>query len=463
MKRSARILIVEDDEAHADALRMALEMDGHKVELAKDPESALDRLHIREFDLVLTDLQLGGDIDGLDLIQKAREEHESLSFFLITGHGTVETAVRAMKEGATDYLTKPVNIIELRTRVTRELDNQRLSRDNQQLRHELRRREGLEGMVGDTPPMRRVFAMVKQAGPTEATVLVLGESGTGKELVAQALHQLSSRQKGRFVAVNCAALTESLIESELFGHAKGAFTGAERAKSGKFEYANGGTLFLDEIGDMPLGTQAKLLRVLENRMVTPVGANEEIPIDVRIVAATNLDLKSKIEAGEFRKDLFYRLEGLTIELPPLRERLADLPLLIHHFRQQSAERHRKTIHAVADPLLGQLASHEWPGNVRELRNLIDTLTVLDGDGVLGLDDLPPSFPLRQLVLPPAQEEAAQDIGYSLAGKTLAQVEQDLIEDTLERVGHNRARAAASLGMGERTLYRKIKGYEKTGP
>ena len=462
-----RILIVEDDEAHAEALRLALETEDYVVEVAGDAESALDRLRARAFDMVLTDLQLGGR-DGLDVLREARHVDPSLSVFLITGHGSIETAVRAMRDGAADYLTKPVNIIELRMRIGRELEKRRLSEDNRALRAELDRRYGMEGMVGNSPAMQGVFSLVRQAGPTDATVLLLGESGTGKELVARSLHQLSSRAGRRFVAINCAALTETLIESELFGHVKGAFTNAQTAKEGKFEYASGGTLFLDEIGDMPLPTQAKLLRVIEDMKVVPVGANEERDVDVRIVAATNRDLLERVRAGKFREDLYYRLAVMTIELPPLRDRLEDLPLLADHFRCEFAERHGKEVTSVADEVVDFFRRQRWPGNVREFRNTLETMVVLDRDGELGLDDLPRSLrPAGEAPAPAAAEPGSSlgvplpsaAAGYELAGRSLAEVEADLIRVTLEKVGQNRQQAAKLLGMGERTLYRKIKEYQ----
>ncbi len=463
----ARILIVEDDQAHAEALRIALETEGYAVESAETVDGALDRLRARSFDLVLTDLRLGGP-DGIDLLREARRVEPGLSVFLITGHGSVETAVRAMREGAADYLTKPVNIVELRTRVARELEKRRLSADNEALRAELDQRFGLEGMVGNSVAMQPIFDVIRQAGPTDATVLILGESGTGKELVARSLHRLSRRRRRRFVAVNCAALADTLIESELFGHVRGAFTGAQNSKDGRFEYANGGTLFLDEIGDMPAATQAKLLRVLEDRAVIPVGANEERPVDVRILAATNHELEKRVSAGQFRADLYYRLAVMRIELPPLRERLEDLPLLVDHFRREFAERHGKTVKQVSEEVLARLRSHSWPGNVRELRNVLETMVVLDRDGELGVDDLPVA--LRAALPSPSVQDPRSPSGetrevpspdspsYSLLGHSLKEVERDLIAVTLEAVGHNRQQAAERLGIGERTLYRKIKEY-----
>ncbi|MHC4824794.1 MAG: sigma-54-dependent transcriptional regulator [Planctomycetota bacterium] len=476
-----RLLVVEDDRNHAEAMQMALERDGHLVEIADSYLAAMDRILVRDFDVVLTDLMLG-DGNGLDLLRAIREHRSDVSVFLITGYGSVETAVQSMQDGAADYLTKPVNLAELRTRVERELEKQRLAADNQELRKALNRRFGLEGMIGNAPSMERVFDLVRQAGPTDATVLILGESGTGKELIAQSLHRLSRRSDRRFVAVNCAALTESLIESELFGHTKGAFTGAQEAKEGKFAYADGGTLFLDEIGDMALATQAKMLRVLENREVVPVGANSARSIDVRILAATNRDLRQRVTEGSFREDLYYRLAVVEIEMPQLKDRLEDIPLLVDHFLQEFAERHQKPVPTISEEVLRTFRAHLWPGNVRELRNAVETMMVLDSDQCLGRDDLPILF--RDLA--PAPEEitdsggtAAPDspvvatdasgtpnpgepenqVSYPPLGKTLEEVERDMILATLESLDGNRNKAAKQLGIGERTLYRKLKSYQ----
>jgi two-component system response regulator HydG len=358
-----------------------------------------------------------------------------------------------MRDGAADYLTKPIDLNELRVRVGRELKNQALVQDNRALHIELDSRFGMEGIIGNAPNMKALFDLLRQAGPTQASILLLGESGTGKELFAHACHQLSPRRRRRFVAINCAALTETLIESELFGHAQGAFTGAQKEKEGKFQFADGGTLFLDEIGDMPLGTQANLLRVLEEGVVTPVGSNQEIAVDVRIVAATNRNLLERVKEGAFREDLYYRLNVVSLELPPLRDRMEDLPLLLEHFKQEFCKRHGKEIGNFSEDVLTRLRKYAWPGNVRELRNLVETMVVLDSDGILGTHDLP--IALRDSV---STQPPAEGGGYSLAGKTLEEVEKDLILATLLQCGGNRQDAARQLGMGERTLYRKIKGY-----
>lgn len=442
-----RILVVEDDEAHGEALRDALVLDGHAVELASSAEAAMDRLRVRGFDLVVTDLVLG-EADGFDLIAAIRDWDPGLSVILITGHGSVEIAVRAMQEGAADYISKPVNLAEFRTRVARELEKRHLEQDNRELRATLDRRFGLEGLVGNADPMRHLFDQVRQVAPTNATCLIMGESGTGKELVARALHQLSERQSRRFVAVNCAAISESLMESELFGHTRGAFTGATQPKEGKFEFADGGTLFLDEVGDMPLNTQAKLLRVLEDRQVTRVGANEPKQVDVRVLAATNQDLLAKVERKEFRQDLYYRLEVVCLRLPALRDRLEDVPLLVEHFLHQAATSHGVDLPSIDRAVIDRLQAHDWPGNVRQLSNTIHSMVVLDGDGTLGLDDLPPDL----AGLAPRAESGLATLG----SRTLAEVEREMIALHLKKADGNRAKAASSLGMSERTLYRKLK-------
>jgi len=486
----ARILVVEDDQPHAEALQAVLEHEGYEVELADSTDAALDRLRARDFALVLTDLVLGGR-DGLELLRETRSIAPHVSVFLITGHGSIESAVDAMREGATDYLSKPVHPEELRKRVANELEKQALAADNQALRAQLDSRFGMEGLIGNSARMRQVYEMLRQAGPTDATVLLLGESGTGKELIARACHRLSPRSKRRFVAINCAALSDSLIESELFGHVKGAFTGAHQAKEGKFRSADGGTLFLDEIGDMPLSTQSKLLRVLEEGTVTPVGADDAKAVDVRIVAATNLNLLQRVHEGKFRQDLYYRLAVVTVELPALRERIEDLPLLADHFFRDFADKHQKKIDAVQQEVFECFRAHSWPGNVRELRNAIETMVVLDRDGELGLDDLPVTLrgstssastqaPGGAQIGPATTSTASADGGGSmlpalksppaasppphappaaqLAGRSLREVEQELIAETLLLVEGNRQQAAEMLGMGERTLYRKIKEY-----
>ena len=445
-----KVLIVDDDEAHAEALSDGLEIDGYLCALAHSGEAGLERLSEESFDAVLTDLKMR-DKSGLDVLKESKRLQPDTAVLLITGHGSVETAVDAMRSGAADYLQKPVNISELRTRLARALEARDLRRDNLELRKQLDERFGLAGLIGHSPQMQRVFTVVRQVAGTNATVLILGESGTGKELIARAVHAHSPRRESTFVAVNCAALSEGLIESELFGHVKGAFTGAVSAKEGRIVHADGGTLFLDEVGDMPLLTQAKLLRVLETREVLPVGGNSPRKVDVRLVAATNRDLRTMVREGTFREDLLFRLQVVVIDLPPLRERAGDVPLLLDHFTSEIAKQHARRIRAISPEARTALVRYAWPGNVRELRNVVENMVLLAAGDVLTLEDVPEQ--VRETAHQPRR-----GAGYELAGRSFAEVERDMIEANLALAAGNREKAAKILGIGERTLYRKIKEY-----
>ncbi len=445
-----RVLIVDDDEGHAEALADGLELDGYQCTLAHSGTTALERLGEQSFDAVLTDLKMH-DKSGLDVLRESRVLQPDAAVLLITGHGSLETAVEAMRMGAADYLQKPVRIAELRTRLERSLEARDLRRDNLALRQQLDERFGLGGLVGASPQMERVFKIVRQVANTSATVLILGESGTGKELVARAVHANSSRRERRFVAVNCAALSEGLIESELFGHVKGAFTGAIAAKDGQIVHADGGTLFLDELGDMPLSTQAKLLRVLETREVTPVGGSTPRKVDIRLVGATHRDLRAMVGEGTFREDLLFRLQVVVLELPPLRERVGDLPILVEHFVAEFARQHQRGVRQVSPEVRAALLRYSWPGNVRELRNVLESMVLLSSGDTLRESDLPDS--LRSAARAPKRG------GVELAGRTLEEVERELIEATLELTGGNREKAAQLMGIGERTLYRRLKHYK----
>ena len=448
-----RVLIIDDDEAHAEALADGLEIDGYVCKLAHSGREGLDRMSEETFDAVLTDLVMH-EVDGIGVLEEARTLQPDAVVLLITGHGSIETAVDAMRLGAADYLAKPVRIAELRTRLARALETGDLRRTNLELRRQIDKRYGFEGIIGHSPSMQRVFDILGQVSSTNATVLVLGESGTGKELVTRALHLNSPRRDGHFVAVNCAAMSEGLIESELFGHVKGAFTGALSAKEGRIVYADGGTLFLDEVGDMPLETQAKLLRVLETREVQPVGGNTVRKVDVRLVAATNRDLRAMVEAGTFREDLLFRLQVVTVELPPLRERAGDVPVLIDYFISELAEQHGRAVRGITPEARTALVRYSWPGNVRELRNVIENMVVLARGEVLTREDVPQQVG--------DEGPAPQNRGsYNLAGRSLEEVERDLISANLELAEGNREKAAKILGMGERTLYRKLKAYGLT--
>ncbi len=446
----SRVLIIDDDEAHAEALADGLEIDSHACKLAHSGREGIERMSEETFDAVLTDLVMH-DVDGIEVLRQAKSLQPEAVVLLITGHGSIETAVDAMRLGAADYLAKPVRIAELRARLARTIEAGNLRRTNLELRRQIDKRFGFEGIVGHSPAMQRVFDVLGQVSATSATVLVLGESGTGKELVARAIHANSPRADAHFVPVNCAALSEGLIESELFGHVKGAFTGAVSSKEGRIVYADGGTLFLDEVGDMPLATQAKLLRVLETREVQPVGGNQLRKVDIRLVAATNRDLREMVAEGSFREDLLFRLQVVALELPALRERAGDVPMLVDHFIPELSQGHGRAVRGISPEARAALVRYSWPGNVRELRNVVENMVVLARNDVLGVDDVPDSVRAGGRSL-------AGSGGYELAGRSLDEVERDLIEANLTLTEGNREKTAKILGIGERTLYRKIKSY-----
>jgi two-component system response regulator HydG len=395
------------------------------------------------------------DLDGLAIVRKARQDAPDAEVVVITGHGDVKTAVEAMKLGAASYLEKPVDIDELRAIVDRAADHRRLAHANRELKRQLDEKFGFEGVIGNSPRMHRVMDQLRNIAPTSAAVLIHGETGTGKELVAKAIHTNSPRKNKPFVAMNCTALNENLLDDELFGHEAGAFTGAERLRKGRFEHANGGTLFLDEVGDMPLPLQAKLLRVLENQEVFRIGSNEPIKVNVRLLSATNRDLEAAVANGTFRQDLYYRLKVVTMRLPPLRERREDIPLLAAHFIKSFNQQHSKRVTGLAEPVRRALAVYEWPGNVRELRNLIESMLVQDQDGVLGTDDLQEGEPLWRL--PVGDGTSASPAG--LIGRPLSEVERFYAEQALELTGGNREEASRMLGIGERTLYRMMQEWK----
>jgi len=449
-----RVLVIDDEQAHAEAVAESLERVGYQCVIATSGSAGARKIETEDFDVVLTDLRME-DMDGLAILREAKQELPDSEVVVITGHGDVKTAVEAIKEGAANYLLKPVDLAELRAMVDKAAERLHLARANRDLKRQLDEKFGFEGVVGSSPKMHEVLAKLKSIAPTSATVLVQGETGTGKELVARAIHQNSPRKGKHFVAMNCTALNENLLEDELFGHEPGSFTGADRMRKGRFEHANGGTLFLDEVGDMPLSLQAKLLRVLENQEVYRIGSNETIKVNVRLLSATNRDLEAAVTAGTFRQDLYYRLKVVTLRLPSLRERREDIPLLTAHFIKEFNQRHGKHVAGVAEPLRRALAVYDWPGNVRELRNLIESLVVQDADGVLGMDDLQEGDALRRLPLPDHQASGQT----SLVGRPLTEVERYYIERALQMSEGNREEAAKMLGIGERTLYRNIQEWK----
>lgn len=452
MDSPIRVLVVDDDAPHAEAVAESLERVGYECVIATGGRQALALMEQQEFDIILTDLIMD-DVGGLEVLSKARQEMPDAEVVILTGLDSVKTAVRAMQAGAATYLTKPLDISELRTVVEKRSQSQRLVRTNLALRKQLDERFGFEGVIGNSAEMQKLVVRLKQVAPTNATVLITGESGTGKELVAKAIHQNSPRRNKPFVALNCAALSENILESELFGHIRGAFTGAERDRKGYFEQANGGTLFLDEVGDMPMATQVKLLRVLETGEITRMGTNEPIKVNVRLLSATNCDLAEAIAAGKFRQDLYHRIKVVALKLPPLRSRREDIPLLLEHFLKHANAAHDKQVTGPTVAARKALMAYPWPGNVRELKNSIESMVVMDTDGVLDVDDLIDEISSASGGTSPSPTGID-----GLVGCSLDEIEKHYITQTLERAGGNREEAARLLGIGERTLYRKIKDY-----
>ena len=451
--KRANVLVVDDEEDHAQVMCEALTRQGHRCDVTYSLAEAVSRLERRPYDVVVTDLVMDGRRDGLDVLRKTRQVEPPPPVILVTAHGDIRTAVQAMDEGAYSFIEKPLDLEHFRAQVNRAVERSQLQKQNEALREQLVDVSGFEGVIGTSPAVRKVLQTARQVAPSDIPVLIQGESGTGKELIARAIHNNSRRRKARLVAMNCAGFSPTILEDELFGHVRGAFTDARTDRPGRFEHANGGTLFLDEIGDMPPEMQAKLLRVLENGEVVRLGSNEPIRVDVRLVSATNKDLDQMVADRVFREDLYFRIKGATIHIPPLRERREDIPLLIHYFLQQASDRYAKPIDGLEPEVQQVLMSYGWPGNVRELRNAIENMVVMSTRPKLGLDTLPDKIR--------PQSGAASSVGgmTNLVGISLTQAEKELIRNTLKMVNGNREQAAKILGIGERTLYRKIKEYD----
>ncbi len=441
------ILIIDDEPGHADVLAEALSQSGGETIAIYDAKNAMELLSTRHIDIVITDLNLHNDkINGLDVLKTAKEQNPESDVFLITAYATIDTCKEALRSGASDYLVKPIDIDQLRAMTEKSLKKFLASGPAS------KQKEGFsfEGVIGQSPAMQSVFSILKRVAPTNITVLIEGESGTGKELLAQAIHNNSLRKNNAFKPINCAGLTESLLESELFGHAKGAFTGATEARKGLFEVADKGTLFLDEIGDMPMTMQAKLLRVLEDGIIVPVGSNKSTVVDVRVISATNHDLAKLVENGKFRQDLYFRVKGVSVTVPPLRERTQDIPNLVEFFLSEAAKELGSPKKNISDNALNILKSYNWPGNIRQLRNCIRTMTVMTDSEKLDVKDIPAEiYQVRQL---------SGQVAAPLGGVSLNEIERKAIIDTLIKVNNNREKAAKLLGIGERTLYRKLKEY-----
>jgi two-component system NtrC family response regulator/two-component system response regulator HydG len=457
MTSKGRVVVIDDEVNAASALQTLLEEDGYEVARAHEGASGLQLLEKTDPDVVLTDLRMPG-MDGLELLNRIKEIRPETMVILMTAYGTVKTAVKAMKLGAEDYLGKPIDVEELEVILQRAVERKRLLEEARLLRERLDQKYNLENLVGESPGMLAAFKTIRQVASSSSSVLLLGESGTGKELFAQALHQNSPRRAKPFVRVACAALPETLLESELFGHEKGSFTGALYSRAGRFEAADGGTLFLDEIGDISPTVQVKLLRFLEEREFERVGGNRTYKVDVRIVAATHRDLKKKLEEGSFRDDLYYRLNVIEVTIPPLRERGGDVPLLAQHFLVKYAAANGKSL-KLSDEALALLLQHRWPGNVRELENAIERAVVLADTGLL----TPVHFPtLRRVAGPEPSGPAAVAPGAPIPGSTLAKIEREAILRTLEAVGGSTSRAAALLDISARKIQYKLKEYKQAG-
>ena len=447
-----RLLVVDDQVSMTRWLCSDLQGRGFTTEASNSPEEIVAQLPQLHFDLVLTDVRMPR-LSGLELCREITARRPDIPVIVMTAFGDMEAAIEAMRAGAYDFITKPLEVDLLEIALQRAVDHRRLQIQLEKLEKQMQESSRAGVLVGETPIMLDLIGQIERAGPSGAAILITGESGTGKELVARALHDSSARKAKPFIAVNCAALPEALIESELFGHAKGAFTDARDARKGLFAQADGGTLFLDEIGDLPLNLQAKLLRVLEQQTIRPIGSDQEQAIDVRVLSATHQDLEAKVEREEFRQDLYYRLNVIEIEVPPLRARGNDVLLLAHTFLQQFAEKSGKAVVGIAEPAATKLLDYDWPGNVRELRNVLERAVAMTQYDRVIVDDLPArvqQFTRNEVVF--GSEDPSNLV-------SLAELEQRYIAHVLQMVGNNRTRAARLLGLDRKTLYRKLKAQE----
>lgn len=448
---NARILIAEDDATQREIIEDILSQDGYEVNAVESAPAALEAVEADSYNILLTDLRMPG-MDGLELLRRVKGVQPDVEVIVMTAYATVSTAVTAMKEGATDYLAKPFDKDELLVVVTKTAERMKLRRENRQLRELVTQASSLGNIIGESESMQAVFQIAQRAVPINSTVLITGESGTGKELVAQYIHFAGPRKEEPFIVVNCAAIPDTLVESELFGHEKGAFTGADASRQGKFEVANGGTIFLDEIGDMRLESQAKLLRVLQDGVVERVGATQTRQVDVRVIAATNQNLRERVDEGAFREDLYFRLEVLPIRMPPLRERARDLPLLIAHFREKLGQRLGRPAPGFSPDAVAAMRAYAWPGNVRELENTLEQLFILSDSETITASDLPAKL----------QDQAhGASGGFSLPpdGVVLEDLEYELIRQALDRSGGQIKEAAQLLGVSYKTLQYRLKKHD----
>ncbi|MBQ71890.1 MAG: sigma-54-dependent Fis family transcriptional regulator [Planctomycetaceae bacterium] len=449
----AQVLIVDDEPEHADVMAEALRKPGHVCTIVNGLESAREELIHGAFDVVVTDLVMEHETAGLDVLSLVQEQQPDAATILVTAHGDIPTAKAALQGGAYDFIEKPLDLVVFRNLVDRAAETVLLRHRASRLEGQLEAAYGVEGIIGESAGIRGVINQIRKVAPSTIPVLVTGESGTGKELVAAAIHRLSKRAKQRYATFNTAGQSESLLEDQLFGHVRGAYTGADRDREGVFEYADGGTLFLDEIGDMPLSMQPRLLRVLESGEVIRLGSNDPKQVDVRFVSATNRDLRQASEDGAFREDLFFRIRGVEINIPPLRDRREDIPLLVNHAAGRFAAEMDQPIPTVSEPAMLRLVGYAWPGNVRELFNAVHRMVIASENDRIEVRDVP-----EEIRSSDADEDPSSLAGGSLAGVGLDRLEKEAIRQTLALTGGNREQTANLLGIGERTLYRKLKEY-----
>jgi DNA-binding NtrC family response regulator len=441
------ILVVDDEKNIRVGLGKSLELDGYNVILAPDGREAIEKVETTDVDLIIADLKMPR-LSGQELLKRMTASYPTVPVIILTGHGSIEAAVNAMRDGAYDFLTKPVNLDRLSLLVKRALSNRELVLEHRALQAELEKKNQFANIIGKSDAMKKIYEVVKQVAPTKASVLITGESGVGKELIADAIHYNSPRREKPLIKVHCAALTETLLESELFGHERGAFTGAVDRKRGRFELAHMGTLFLDEIGEINQNIQIKILRVLQEKKFERVGGEETLEVDVRIIAATNRNLKDEIATGDFREDLYYRLNVVNIDIPPLRERKEDIPLMVSAFIKELAKENDKMIEGIDSKAMMTLYNYLWPGNVRELRNCIESAVVMSKSNIITVEDLPPSI----------QSDSDGNYVKLPLGISLAEAEKELITFTLNQNKGNKSKSAAVLGIGRKTLHRKIQEY-----
>ncbi|PJB44825.1 MAG: two-component system response regulator [Deltaproteobacteria bacterium CG_4_9_14_3_um_filter_44_9] len=442
------ILVVDDEESHRMMLGAHLKDEGFEMVEASDGQEAVDKVSERFFDLVLMDIRMP-NMDGMEALKQIRQINPTIPVLIMTAYGSINSAVQALKSGAEDYLTKPLDMDELIIKVNKVLHYRQLEEENLLNRERLGTRFDFSSIIGNSPKMKELFETLSMVTPTDATVLLLGESGTGKEIVANSIHQNSPRRENPYIKVNCAALPETLLESELFGHEKGAFTGAIYKKRGRFELADGGTIFLDEIGEMSIPTQTKILRVLQEREFEAVGGTRTIQVNVRIITATNKDLEEEVNKRKFREDLYYRLNVVPITVPPLRDRKEDIPILAEYFLCKYNEKNKRSIKGFEPGVIDALIRYTWPGNVRELENIVERTVIMCRGEMISLNDLPSAIGGSK------QEEEQSEI---IMGHTLRDTEREVIRRTLEKTGGNRTRAATILGITRKTLQNKIKEY-----